>query len=247
MSHQDSSIVKILVSLISSQRVNLEPYGPLLPVIAVVASLFAASTAFIIGIVIATPKAIVGLFTHETLIHLSFQASFLLLATLVVVRLMFALWSGLAVFLVSLVFKFRVGLKRPRGLRDPAVSRLQIRFTKRVLSSSNFSQSLLTLRAIVVSMLLIWFLAPYPVHGKVHGSPITILAVFIFPLIIIMSFAGTLSANRVSSFPSLVQFFSAPNGARILIAAFLFFFVYVGMMRSVALMHGLTVEGKLVH
>jgi len=107
------------------------------------------STAYVLGVVIGLPSSVATLVNHATIVHLSSQLAFISLIIFTLFKVSRLIVTGIVIWSNFLICKFYFGPKRPRGLRNPTVSRMQRRMNNAVVEGRSHRKIVLAARIII--------------------------------------------------------------------------------------------------
>ncbi len=195
------------------------------------------SGAYILGVVVGLPWSVATLINHATVVHLTGQLTFMILIILALFKVSRLLSTGALIQWNFMVCKFRLGPKRPRGLRNPAVSRLQRQMNNAVVEGRSHRRIVLGMRiVIVVAFCLFTFF-----KIETRYSTTTLQNVVLYSMIILggaIGFTGSMSAYRVAEKTTHRKFVRTPEGSRLTVVTALFLCMILGMARTFTMMHG---------
>jgi hypothetical protein len=198
------------------------------------------SAAYVLGVVVGLPPPIATLITPATIVHLSGQLTFIALIFFALFKVSRLVVTGLAFFSNFLICKFYFGLRRPRGLRDPAVARLARRMDKAALEGRLQGRVIFGFR-IVIALAFCAF-----TFFRIEASSFTthpsraMLYVTIF-VGGVMAILGSMSAYRVAVSRSHGEFLNSSEGRKLAVVTALFLCMIFGMARTFTMLQGPTV------
>ncbi len=139
-----------------------------------------------------------------------------------------------------LICKFHLGPKRPRGLRDPTVARLQRRMNNAVVEGRSHG------RVVLVGRIIITLVFCVSTFFTIVTDPLPIeLSSFALHYMIVMgaiiAIFGSMSAYRVSISRTHREFVSSLEGRKLSGVTALFLCMIFGMVRTFTMMQGPTV------
>ncbi len=195
------------------------------------------SGAYILGFVIGLPWSVATLFNHATIVHLTGQLTFMALVILALFKVSRLLSMGALIHWNFMVCKFRLGPKRPGGLRDSAVSRLQRQMNNAVVEGRSHRRIVLGLRIVIVVVFCVFTFFKI----ETSSSTTTPQNVGLYSMIIlagVMGFTGSMSAYRVAEKQTHGEFLSTPRGRQLAVVTALFLCMVLGMARTFTMMQG---------
>lgn len=207
---------------------------------------FGASGAYVLGFVVGLPNSLSTLINHATIMHLTGQLTFIALLMLVLFKVSRLIITGLLVFWNFLICKFRVAPKRPRGLRDHAVARLQRRMNNAVMEGRTHGKTILVARIAVVLLFCgsTFFTIVEETFTSHPSVVVRNISIFFGGLLAI---TGALSAYRVATSQTHKEFFCSPQGRKLAVVTALFLCMVLGMVRTFTMMQGPTVSYSWGH
>jgi hypothetical protein len=207
-----------------------------------------AGSAYVLGVLFGLPSVIITSINHATIAHLFGQITFLAIMAVSLFKVSQLFVRGILFQSNFTICKFYYGPKRPRGLRHPAVARLQRRMNSSVVEGRSFGKTALVTRIFLTLAFLIFVFFPIQ-NSEVPTSILSLSTLFVvIPLSLIAVF-GSLSAYRVAAGRTHRDFFASFEGKSFAVLAILWFCLLVGMARSFSMMHGSALsyafEGKV--
>jgi hypothetical protein len=207
----------------------------------VISIYLSAGTAYILGVVLSLPPAIISLFNHATFVYLLGNLTFMAVLLVILVKISRQIVLANFFFFNFLIVKFKVASKRKGGILHPSVTRLKSRLDKAIIEGKSFRIGVLSIQ--IALALLCW--APMffaiPREGWVT-TPWSAMFYTTFVFLGFIAIVGTLSAFRVGMQKNTMNFFSTTDGRRLVIWTALFVLVLIGMLRSLTMMWGWTVN-----
>lgn len=195
------------------------------------------SGAYILGVVVGLPWSVATLINHATMVHLTGQLTFMILIILALVKVSRLLSMGALITWNSMVCKFGLGPKRPRGLRSPAVARFQRKMNNAVVEGRSHRRIVLGIRIIiVVAFCVVTFFKIET--GSVSTTPENLVLHFMIILGGAIGFLGSMAAYRVAEKITHREFMSTPEGRRLAVVTALFLCMILGMTQTFFMMEG---------
>lgn len=226
---KDLPILRVVINLSAGQLLTLAALGFTLYV--------GGSGAYILGVVVGLPWSVATLINHATIVHLTGQLTFMVLIILALFKVANLFSTGALIQWNFMVCKFGLGPKRPRGLRDPAVSRLQRQMNNALVEGRSHMRIALGMRIVIVFAFCLF------TFFKIETSSVTttLQTLVIYSMIIfcgVIGFLGSMAAYRVAEKKTHKEFVSTPEGRRLAVVTILFVCMILGMARTFTMMHG---------
>lgn len=195
------------------------------------------SGAYILGVVVGLPWSVATLINNASIVHLTGQLTFMVLIMLALFKVSRLLSTGALIQWNFMVCKFCLGPKRPRGLRNPAVSRLQRQMNNAVVEGRSHRRIVLVMRILIVGAFCLFTFFKI----ETSSSTATPQKVVLYSMIVIvgaMGFMGSMSAYRVAEKKTHREFVSTPEGRRLAVVMALFLCMILGIARTFTMMQG---------
>ena len=200
-----------------------------------------AGSAYILGFLAGLPVVLISMVNHATTLHLFGQLTFMVVIGFSLFKVSQLFGRGVFVMWTFTICKFCIGPKKPRGLRDQGVQRLQRRMNNAIAEGRAFRWEILLIRIAITGLFTAIIFFPITIDD-IFVSAGSAFGFLTFFLLSFMAFFASLSAYRVGSGQSHRDFFTSPDGRKFVVTAALFLCVFVGWARSSSTMYGPTVN-----
>jgi hypothetical protein len=198
------------------------------------------SAAYVLGVIVGLPSQIATLINHATVVHLSGQLTFITLIIVALFKVSRLIVVGLVFFWNFVICKFYLAPKRPRGLRNPVVLRLQRRMNNAVVEGRTHGRVIFFLRILIALAFCVHTFLPI-VTGSVTTQPYRIVQYSTFFGGGLLAIVFSMSAFGVFASRTLTEFFNSPQGRKLAVVTLLYFCMVFGMARAFTMMQGPTV------
>lgn len=191
--------------------------------------------AYIFGVMLSLPWPVAMLINYKTAAHLTGQLLFMSVIVLTLFKLSDSFAIGAFTGWNFLFAKFYLGPKRPRGLRNPAVARLQRRMDSSVIEGRSYKGIFFIFR--IATVIVFCALTFFKTESRAGASSIPhALPVFA----IILGVFSILAAIRLGE-GKLDKFFGSPEGRRVAVMSALILSMTLGIARTLTSLQGPTV------
>ncbi|MDT0682610.1 hypothetical protein RM543_07930 [Roseicyclus sp. F158] len=199
----------------------------------------AAGSAYILGVLLGLPAVVVTSLNHTSITHLFGQATFGAVLAFTFFKLSKVIVNGVLIFTNFLLCKYYYGGRRPRGLDDPTVARLQRRMDSAVIEGRAYGKSAIIARAsiTIVFMYLMFFQIDLTQTITTLARALGYALIWLLGSMFVFS---SMLAYRVLDGRTCREFLSSPEGRGFGVLLALWIIFLIGTVRSSSMMHGPT-------
>ncbi|MFD1196320.1 hypothetical protein ACFQ3C_16740 [Seohaeicola saemankumensis] len=202
-----------------------------------VALYLGAISAYLLGVAITLPQAIVTIINQSSIIHLTTQITFVMILAISLTKVLHPLLVGALFLWNQLVRDFQLGRNRKRTIRKAAFYRLEYRRNRQVVEGRAFRKLINFQKSIIISLILLALL--FNIDDNANPA-FGIFAMLFFPIIFlpIITILATLNSYRATEVKSKSEFLTSQAGAQFIISMCLLAFFFLGIGRTVSIIYG---------
>lgn len=199
--------------------------------------LFFTNSAFLLGVVLTLPTAVVSLVNEKTIFHLSSNFALIILLSTIVWKISRIVALGVLVQIAFFASK-KLAWKRRRPTKRKALLKWQSWYARELYESALGRNLLVTVQTLTLLLFLYYRFFQIPRSISVSLNIFYLGIIIAAPLLIIKGITGLLAVRNVGSKISHIDFVGMKEGRQLAIAIVLLVCFSAGIMRSYALMYG---------